>query len=42
LEAKATLRSERDAFKEVKECLNDELSWAQIALEEAEARDMRL
>ena len=33
----ATLRSEQDAFEETMECLNDDLSRAQIALNEAEA-----
>jgi len=27
----ATLRSERDVFEEVRECLNDDLSWVLIA-----------
>ena len=36
-EADAALRSERDAFEEVRECLTDHLNWMQIALEEAEA-----
>ena len=37
--AKATLRSERDAFEEAIECLNDDLGRTQIALNEAEARE---
>ena len=37
--AEAILRSERDAFEEAVECLNDDLGRAQIALDEAEARE---
>jgi len=35
----ATLRSEQDAFEETMECLNDDLSRAQITLDEAKARE---
>jgi len=38
-ETEATLRSERDAFEEVRECLTDDFDRVQIALEEAEARE---
>ena len=38
-ETEATLRSERDAFAEVRECLTDDFDRVQIALEEAEARE---
>jgi len=38
-EAEAALRSERDAFEKSKECLNDDLNRAQIALEEAESHE---
>ena len=37
--AKASLRSERDTFEEVMECLTDDLGRAQIAFDEAEARE---
>ena len=37
--AKATLRSERDAFEETVEYIKDDLSRAQIAHDEAEARE---
>jgi len=37
-EAEAALRSERDVFEEVRECLTDYLNWVQIALEEAKVR----
>jgi len=39
--AKATLRSERDAFEEAIECLNDDLGRTQIALDEAEGMNKR-
>ena len=38
-DAEAVLRLEQDAFKEVRECLNDDLNRVQIALEKAEARE---
>ena len=37
--AEATLRSERDAFEKATECLNDELTRAQIAQDEADAHE---
>ena len=37
--AEATLKSERDVFEEAIECHNDDLGRAQIALDEAEARE---
>ena len=37
--AKATLWFERDAFEEAMECLNGDLSSAQIAHDEAETRE---
>ena len=37
--AEATLRSERAAFEEAKECLEDDLSRALIAQDEAEKRE---
>ena len=37
--AKATLRSERDAFEEAMEYLKDDLSPAQTAQDEVEARE---
>ena len=38
-EAEATLRSERDAFEKMKECLEDNLSRALIVQDEAEAHE---
>jgi len=38
-EAEAALKSKQDAFEETRECLNDDLNWMQIALEEAKARE---
>ena len=40
--AEATLRSEQDTLEETMKCLNDDLSKAQIALDEAEVRSRRL
>ena len=40
-EAEATLRSERDAFEKATECLNDELTRAQIAQDEADEREQQ-
>ena len=40
-EAEAALRSEQDAFKEVRECLTDDLNRVQIALKEAEVREQK-
>jgi len=39
LRAEAALRSERDAFEEVRECLTDDLNRVHIVLEEIEMHD---
>ena len=40
-EAEAALRSERNAFEEVRECISDDLNRVQIAHEEAETREWK-